>query len=105
SARVQKQLADAYLTTATSTRSKKCSICRWCMWTTTGRLLLIDNLFIASYWAWEEQMITIMGASGKTGRAAAEALLEQGKKVRVIARSRDHLKTLIDRGAEAAIGN
>ena len=50
-------------------------------------------------------MITIMGASGKTGRAAAEALLKQGKKVRVIARSKDHLKTLIDRGAEAAIGN
>ena len=50
-------------------------------------------------------MITIMGASGKTGRAAAEALLKQGKNVRVIARSKDHLKTLIDRGAEAAIGN
>src|SRR5258706_15747220 len=55
--------------------------------------------------AWEEHMITIMGASGKTGRAAAEALLKQGKKVRVLARSKDHLKTLIDRGAEPAIGN
>ena len=50
-------------------------------------------------------MITIMGASGKTGRAAAEALLKQGQKVRVIARSKDHLKTLIDRGAEAVVGN
>ena len=38
-------------------------------------------------------MITIMGASGKTGRAAAEALLKQDEKVRVIARAKDHLKT------------
>lgn len=50
-------------------------------------------------------MITIMGASGKTGRAAAEILLEQGEKVRVMARSKDHLKTLIERGAEAAVGD
>lgn len=50
-------------------------------------------------------MITIMGASGKTGRAAAEALLKQGEKVRVIARSKDHLQALIDKGAEAAVGD
>jgi uncharacterized protein YbjT (DUF2867 family) len=50
-------------------------------------------------------MITIMGASGHTGRAAAEALLKEGEKVRVIARSKDHLKPLIDRGAEAAVGD
>ncbi len=50
-------------------------------------------------------MITIMGASGKTGRAAAEVLLKQGEKVRVIARTKDHLKALIDKGAEAAVGD
>jgi uncharacterized protein YbjT (DUF2867 family) len=50
-------------------------------------------------------MITIMGASGKTGGFAAHALLKQGLRVRVIARSKDHLKTLIDVGAEAAVGD
>lgn len=50
-------------------------------------------------------MITIMGASGKTGRAAAETLLKQGEKVRVIARSKDHLKPFVDKGAEAAVGD
>jgi uncharacterized protein YbjT (DUF2867 family) len=50
-------------------------------------------------------MITIMGASGKTGGFAAHALLKEGREVRVIARSRDHLKTLIDKGAEPAVGD
>ena len=50
-------------------------------------------------------MITIMGASGKTGGFAAHALLKQGQKVRVIARSEDHLKTLVDKGAEPAVGD
>jgi uncharacterized protein YbjT (DUF2867 family) len=50
-------------------------------------------------------MITIMGASGKTGRSAAETLLAQGEKVRAVARSKDHLKALVDRGAEAAVGD
>lgn len=50
-------------------------------------------------------MITVMGASGKTGRAAAEALLAQDEKVRVIARSKDHLKPFVDQGAEAAVGD
>ncbi len=50
-------------------------------------------------------MITIMGASGKTGGVAAETLLKQGEKVRVIARSKDHLKALIGKGAEAAVGD
>jgi len=50
-------------------------------------------------------MITIMGASGKTGRAVAEALLEQGEKIRVLARSQDHLKSLVDKGAEARAGD
>jgi uncharacterized protein YbjT (DUF2867 family) len=50
-------------------------------------------------------MITIMGASGKTGRVAAETLLKQGEKVRVVARSKEHLKALSDKGAEAAVGD
>jgi uncharacterized protein YbjT (DUF2867 family) len=50
-------------------------------------------------------MITIMGASGKTGGAAAHILLEQGEKVRVIARSKERLQGLVARGAEAAIGD
>lgn len=50
-------------------------------------------------------MITIMGASGHTGRGTAEALLKEGKKVRVIGRSHDRLKSLVDRGAEAVIGD
>jgi uncharacterized protein YbjT (DUF2867 family) len=50
-------------------------------------------------------MITIMGASGKTGGAVAATLLGQGEKVRVIARSKDHLQALINKGAEAAVGD
>lgn len=50
-------------------------------------------------------MITVMGASGKTGGFAAAALLKQGEKVRVIARSKDHLKALVDNGAEPAVGD
>ncbi len=50
-------------------------------------------------------MITIMGASGKTGRAAAQTLLAQGEKVRAIARTKDHLQDLVARGAEAAVGD
>ncbi|HEU4928948.1 MAG TPA: NAD(P)H-binding protein [Candidatus Krumholzibacteria bacterium] len=50
-------------------------------------------------------MITILGASGKTGRAAAEMLLDQGEKVRVIARNREHLAALVKQGAEAMVGD
>jgi len=50
-------------------------------------------------------MITIMGASGKTGGAAAEVLLKEGEKVRVITRTKEHVQALIDQGAEAAVGD
>jgi len=50
-------------------------------------------------------MITILGASGKTGRATAEILLEQGEKVRVIARNREHLAALEKHGAEVMAGD
>jgi uncharacterized protein YbjT (DUF2867 family) len=53
----------------------------------------------------ENEMITIMGASGKTGGFAAQVLLKHDQKVRVIARSKDHLKTLVDKGAEPAVGD
>jgi uncharacterized protein YbjT (DUF2867 family) len=50
-------------------------------------------------------MIAIMGASGNTGGAAAAALLQQGEKVRVIARSRERVQELAERGAEVALGD
>src|SRR5579884_1590432 len=50
-------------------------------------------------------MITVMGATGKTGGAAAERLLSAGKKVRAIGRSADRLQALVKKGAEAAVGD
>jgi len=50
-------------------------------------------------------MYSIVGASGHTGRAAAEALLAAGKDVQVIGRSKDHLKPLVAKGAEAFVGS
>jgi len=50
-------------------------------------------------------MIAIMGASGHTGRAVADILLKEGQQVRVIGRARDRLQPLIDRGADAAVGD
>ena len=50
-------------------------------------------------------MYAILGASGKTGGAAAETLLAAGRKVRVIGRSAAHLEKLVRRGAEAAVGH
>ncbi len=49
-------------------------------------------------------MITVMGASGHTGRRIAEILLESGEKVRALGRSRDRLAELERRGAEAQTG-
>ena len=45
-------------------------------------------------------MYVITGATGNTGKAAAERLLAQGKKVRVIGRSADRLQPLVAQGAE-----
>lgn len=50
-------------------------------------------------------MITITGATGKTGNAAATALLEQGVAIRAIGRSHDRLEQLHFKGAEVAIGD
>ncbi len=50
-------------------------------------------------------MITVFGASGHTGGAAAAYLLKQGKKVRVVARHRDKLASLIAAGGEPVVGD
>jgi uncharacterized protein YbjT (DUF2867 family) len=50
-------------------------------------------------------MITITGASGKTGSAVAEALLKKGEKIRVIGRSLDHLVHFREKGAVPFVGN
>jgi uncharacterized protein YbjT (DUF2867 family) len=50
-------------------------------------------------------MIVITGATGNTGRPAAEALLGKGEKVRVIGRDAKKLEPLVQKGAEAFVGN
>jgi uncharacterized protein YbjT (DUF2867 family) len=50
-------------------------------------------------------MITIMGATGHTGRAIAEILLGHGENVRVLSRAEKHLELLLQRGAEPAVGD
>jgi uncharacterized protein YbjT (DUF2867 family) len=51
------------------------------------------------------QMITVMGASGHTGRRIAELLLDSGEKVRVLGRSKSKLEDLAKRGAEVQTGD
>jgi len=50
-------------------------------------------------------MIVITGATGNTGKPAAEALLAKGEKIRVIGRDAKKLEPLVARGAEAFIGD
>lgn len=50
-------------------------------------------------------MITIMGATGNTGRKVAEALLRAGEKVRVLGRSETKLAELKEAGAEIRAGD
>jgi uncharacterized protein YbjT (DUF2867 family) len=50
-------------------------------------------------------MITVMGASGNTGRAIAETLLKNGEKVRVLGRSPEKLKDLENQGAQVLVGD
>jgi uncharacterized protein YbjT (DUF2867 family) len=50
-------------------------------------------------------MITIMGASGHTGRAIAQHLLESGEKVRALGRSAEKLADLKTKGAEVMTGD
>jgi uncharacterized protein YbjT (DUF2867 family) len=53
----------------------------------------------------EEIMIVITGATGNTGRPAAEWLLAKGEKVRVIGRDAKKLEPLVAKGAEAFVGS
>lgn len=50
-------------------------------------------------------MIVITGATGNTGRPAAEALLDKGEKIRVIGRDAGKLESFVARGAETFIGD
>ncbi len=50
-------------------------------------------------------MIVVTGATGRTGKRVAEALLAKGKSVRVIGRDAGRLAPLVSLGAEAAVGS
>jgi uncharacterized protein YbjT (DUF2867 family) len=50
-------------------------------------------------------MIVITGATGNTGRPAAEKLLEAGERVRVIGRNAEKLQALAGKGAEPLAGD
>jgi uncharacterized protein YbjT (DUF2867 family) len=50
-------------------------------------------------------MIVITGATGRTGRVAAEALIAKGEKVRVVGRDAKKLEPLAHKGAQAFVGN
>lgn len=50
-------------------------------------------------------MYVITGATGNTGKPAAEALLAKGEKVRVIGRDPKKLEPFVQKGAEAFVGN
>lgn len=50
-------------------------------------------------------MITVFGASGNTGGAAAAFLLRNGKQVRVVGRKAERLAALVAAGAESAVGD
>jgi uncharacterized protein YbjT (DUF2867 family) len=50
-------------------------------------------------------MIVIVGATGHTGRPTAEALLAKGEKIRVVGRDAKKLEPLVQKGAEAFVGN
>lgn len=50
-------------------------------------------------------MYVILGATGNIGSKLTDILLMKGERVRVIARTAANLKKLVDRGAEAAVGN
>jgi uncharacterized protein YbjT (DUF2867 family) len=50
-------------------------------------------------------MIVIVGATGHTGKPAAEALLAKGEKIRVIGRDAKKLDPFVQKGAEAFVGH
>ena len=50
-------------------------------------------------------MIVVTGATGRTGKVAAEALLAKGEKVRVIGRDARKLEPLVQQGGEPFVGD
>jgi uncharacterized protein YbjT (DUF2867 family) len=66
-----------------------------------GRILLLIKRFTSE----EEPMFVISGVSGHTGRAAAQTLLAQGKKVRVIVREAQKGEAWRQRGADVAVAD
>jgi uncharacterized protein YbjT (DUF2867 family) len=50
-------------------------------------------------------MIVITGATGNTGKPAAEALLAKGERIRVIGRDASKLQPFVQKGAEAFVGS
>lgn len=50
-------------------------------------------------------MIVIMGATGNTGKPAAEALLAKGEKIRVIGRDASKLQPFVQKGADILVGS
>jgi len=50
-------------------------------------------------------MIVITGATGNTGKPAAESLLAKGEKIRVIGRDASKLQPFVQKGAEAFVGS
>ena len=50
-------------------------------------------------------MITVMGATGNTGRKITELLLEAGEEVRALGRSAEKLAELDALGAETFVGD
>lgn len=50
-------------------------------------------------------MYTIIGATGNTGKPLTEALLNAGKKVRIVSRDPEKAKELVQAGAELIVGD
>lgn len=50
-------------------------------------------------------MIVVTGATGRTGKVTAAALLAKGEKVRVLGRDAKRLAPLVELGAESFVGN
>lgn len=53
----------------------------------------------------EKEFYVVTGATGNVGKVLAEKLLAEGKRVRVIGRSHERLRSLMDMGAEGLVGS
>ena len=50
-------------------------------------------------------MYVVTGATGNTGRVITETLLAKQKKVRAMGRNAEHLRSLVEKGAESFVGS